>query len=409
MRPGRARLAIAILALSLAADRAASSPRDEAARRLATAERQRAEQSAASAAATRALDAARARAVQLADQRAQAAAELRTVETGVIAATARLAAATAARDTADAALTRAQADFAALLPLMIRLRAYPAETVLAVPATPSRALEGLLITRGLATELNREAAELRARQDQAARLRAATSHEQAVLDGQRAEQTARAATLERDVAEANGRVDEAETAARDAAGAIAATAARAKTLRDALTAMDAAQTRAVAQAARQAAQAERRGQTALADKAKAKHAALARPMDPAPSVAAGGLVPPAAGVVVRPFGAPDEDGPSTGLTLGTAPEAFVSSPCAGRVGFAAPFRSYGRLVIVECGAGRDVVLAGLGRIDAAPGHAVRPGEPIGRMPATPSRPGLYVELRAGGQPIDPAPFLRGNL
>jgi septal ring factor EnvC (AmiA/AmiB activator) len=41
---------------------------------------------------------------------------------------------------------------------------------------------------------------------------------------------------------------------------------------------------------------------------------------------------------------------------------------------------------------------------------VRAGEPVGRMPdydpaGKAAKPGLYVELRRGGQPVDPMPYL----
>jgi septal ring factor EnvC (AmiA/AmiB activator) len=80
--------------------------------------------------------------------------------------------------------------------------------------------------------------------------------------------------------------------------------------------------------------------------------------------------------------------------------------------FAAPFRSYGPMLIVDCGGGYYAVLAGLARLDAAVGQRVLSGEPLGVMPGwdprAPARhrPELYVELRHDGQPIDPAPWLR---
>ncbi len=397
------------LALCLIASAGQASPRAEAAARLHAAEATRAAQALAAARAARDLQAARAQEALLADQRAQAAADLRRVEAGVLDAAARLSAASEAQAVAESALARRQAAFAGLIPLMLRLRTYPAETVLAVPATPYAALEGLLVTRGLAISLNREAADLRARQDEAAGLRRATAAQAAVLAAERDSQARRGAALDRVVERARGQVSQAEAAGQDAARMIQAAAAQARTLRGAIAAMDAAQAQAEARAAREAALALRQRKPRDAVDARARQAALARPAGPALAQAVGRLVPPAAGSVQRAFGAASEDGPATGITFATAPAAFVSSPCAGRVAFAAPFRSYGQLVILECGGGYDVVLAGLGRIDARPGHAMRPGEPVGRMPDTPARPSLYVELRSGGQPVDPAPFLRGKV
>jgi murein hydrolase activator len=76
---------------------------------------------------------------------------------------------------------------------------------------------------------------------------------------------------------------------------------------------------------------------------------------------------------------------------------------------AKPFRSYGQLVIVDCGGGWRVVLAGLERLDAAAGKPVRAGEPVGVMAETPSRrDGLYFELHRGRRSVNPVPYLRGS-
>jgi septal ring factor EnvC (AmiA/AmiB activator) len=120
-----------------------------------------------------------------------------------------------------------------------------------------------------------------------------------------------------------------------------------------------------------------------------------------------------AGTVVRAWGAPTDAGPATGISYQAAPNARVVSPCGGRVVFAAPFRSYGRLLIVDCGGGYHAVLAGLDRLDVAVGRRVEMGEPVGVMgdwnPAgNGGRPALYVELRRDGQPVDPGPWLRAK-
>jgi septal ring factor EnvC (AmiA/AmiB activator) len=386
-----------------------ASPRSAAMARLAEAQAARSAASAAAANAARDLESTRSQATRLAGQRAEAAATLRRVEAGVLEASDRLAAASGAEAQAKSALERREAAFAALLPLMLRLGRYPVETVLAVPGPQERAIEGLLLARGLATQLNREAAALRADRERAANLGQATAREAQALARQRAAQADRAATLDRFVLQARTQLSQAEFAARDAAQAIEATAARAQSLRDAISSMDSAQSQAVAKASREAALADRQRKPAVADAARARQVALARPAGPVLDKAAGRLVRPVAGPVLQAFGAAAEDGPATGLTFATAQGAFVSSPCAGRVAFAAPFRSYGRLLILECGGGYDFVLAGLGRIDVSAGGAVRPGEPVGRMPETPARPKLYVELRSAGQPIDPAPFLNATL
>ena len=125
------------------------------------------------------------------------------------------------------------------------------------------------------------------------------------------------------------------------------------------------------------------------------------------------MVVPVAGSVVQGWGAATDAGPATGLSYRPPPGARVVSPCAGRVVFAAPFRSYGKLAIVDCGGGFHAVLSGLGRLDVSPGRTVQRGEPVGVMgewdPAQAgTAPTLSLELRRGGQPVDPEPFLRGR-
>ena len=81
--------------------------------------------------------------------------------------------------------------------------------------------------------------------------------------------------------------------------------------------------------------------------------------------------------------------------------------------FADTFRSYGLLMIVDCGGGYHVVLAGFDRLDVHLGQSIVTGEPVGVMPSwepgsSDRRPALYVELRHGGQPVNPAPLLRAS-
>jgi septal ring factor EnvC (AmiA/AmiB activator) len=83
----------------------------------------------------------------------------------------------------------------------------------------------------------------------------------------------------------------------------------------------------------------------------------------------------------------------------------VVSPCAGRAVYAAPFRSFGLLLIVDCGGGYHFVLAGLDRLDTAAGRRLLAGEPVGVLAGSGGAgASLYVELRRNGQPVDPRPW-----
>ena len=127
----------------------------------------------------------------------------------------------------------------------------------------------------------------------------------------------------------------------------------------------------------------------------------------------GQLIAPVVGRIVRDWGARTEAGPATGLSFQTPPAARAVAPCGGKVVFADAFRSYGRMVILDCGGGYHAVMAGFERLDVAIGRAVKAGDTVGTMPATPqprtaSRPLLYLELRRDGEPINPAPWLRSR-
>src|SRR4029079_16893734 len=90
----------------------------------------------------------------------------------------------------------------------------------------------------------------------------------------------------------------------------------------------------------------------------------------------GGRPMPASGQVTREFGAAGEAGASRGMTLAALPGARVVSPCGGKVVFGSSFRSYGLLLIVDCGDGYHFVLAGLDRLDGAPGRRVLAGDSV---------------------------------
>ncbi|MFN0116423.1 MAG: murein hydrolase activator EnvC family protein, partial [Paracoccaceae bacterium] len=119
----------------------------------------------------------------------------------------------------------------------------------------------------------------------------------------------------------------------------------------------------------------------------------------------GGRALPVAGRITREFGEAGAAGPARGITFSAQPGARVVSPCSGRAVFSGPFRSYGLLLIVECGEGHHFVLAGLDRLDLTVGTRVLAGEPVGILGEGEGRRGsLYLELRRSGQPVDPRPW-----
>jgi septal ring factor EnvC (AmiA/AmiB activator) len=126
--------------------------------------------------------------------------------------------------------------------------------------------------------------------------------------------------------------------------------------------------------------------------------------------ARGKLMRPAFGQTVTNFGAElSEGGLSNGITIRTRARAQVISPYDGRVEFAAPFRSYGRVLIINVGTNYRVVLAGLGNSFVQAGQEVLAGEPLGEMTSDASIiPDLYVEIRRGEATLDPSQWLTGS-
>lgn len=381
------------------------------------ADRARTAQLAAGQAAADRLLAAQAEARRLADTRVATAATLRGLEVATAEAAERTQ--VLARRRADAAdrLAARAADLEPLLPVTVRLSLYPAETLLAVPGPAEETLRGLLVLKGLGRALEADAEAMRAEQAELDRLTAAMAVQDRQLADAQAAQAAQAAALDRQIADAQARGHDAEGEAAAAARRAAEGARAADSLRAALASLEAARQQEEVRARAEAEAASRRRQTAsaaaAAAEAKRREAAVTAPAGPGLGEARGTLGAPVAGAVVHAFGEAGEAGPVSGISYGAPPGARVSAPCAGRVAFAGPFRSFGQLMILDCGGGFHFVLAGLERLDVPVGRPVQAGEPLGTMPSWDPRsptahPSLYLELRDHGQAINPAPFLRGR-
>lgn len=125
------------------------------------------------------------------------------------------------------------------------------------------------------------------------------------------------------------------------------------------------------------------------------------------------LSPPVRGQVVRRFGTaaagtgPAAPGRGSGWTWRTGDRAEVLAPADARVEYVGPLKGYGLVVILTPSEAFHVVLAGLDQAAAGVGRTVVAGEPIGRMAGggADGAPELYLEVREGGEPVDPARWL----
>src|SRR3954451_11353757 len=174
-------------------------------------------------------------------------------------------------------------------------------------------------------------------------------------------------------------------------------------------------------AARAAATANRQGAPAANGKPNAAMLKDSARLSPAIAFASakGLFAMPVNGSKIRDFGGSDGvGGVEKGISLATRPGSQVTTPCDGWVVYAGPFRSYGQLLILNAGGGYHVLIAGMERISVTIGQFVLTGEPVATMGSTAqiasilatntTQPVLYVEFRKDGTPIDPGPWWAAN-
>jgi septal ring factor EnvC (AmiA/AmiB activator) len=388
----RARAAFALFLLALPGLALAQPSREalDEARRTGAASRAAAE------AAAREAEAAAAEESGLARQRVAMAARVQEAERALEVAEQRKQDAEAAAAAAFAEAASRAAALAPMMPAMRRLALWPAETLLAQPAPPDEALRGLLLLQGMARQIRAEAEELRLANAEAERRARNAGAEAIVVAAAEAELRQAAAALDAEIAETRLREREARATQRAEAARAQEALARANDLQEMLTALEREQARQTALAAAQAqreARQRRLGTPAVVPQ-------VAAPVQTRPA--------PVHGRISIAFGQRGEAGPARGLTFSAAAGSRVVSPCTGRAVFAGPFRRFGQIIILECGPGLHLVLAGFDTLDTEAGATLLAGEALGRLGAGPDgRGALYLELRRNGQVVDPMPWLGG--
>jgi septal ring factor EnvC (AmiA/AmiB activator) len=140
------------------------------------------------------------------------------------------------------------------------------------------------------------------------------------------------------------------------------------------------------------------------------------------SSAQGVLDLPSFGTLLRRADEADSTGARRpGITLATRAGALVTAPWAGTVRYRGPLLDYGNVIILEPGGGYLLIMAGLDTVYGEVGDVVGKGSPLGLMGglvatsaeflANASDAGairetetLYIEIRKGTEPVDPAPW-----
>jgi len=123
----------------------------------------------------------------------------------------------------------------------------------------------------------------------------------------------------------------------------------------------------------------------------------------------GRLAWPVPGKIARGFGAADESGrKSSGLLIAAKSGTAVHAVSHGRVVFADWLRGYGLMIIVDHGDGYLSLYGCNETLLKDVGDWVNAGETLATSGASGGQktPGLYFEVRAKGQPVDPKAWLR---
>ena len=298
-----------------------------------------------------------------------------------------------------------------------RMGRKPPPAVLVRPEDMLEAVRASILLGAVLPELRVETETLATDLAELVRLRTAIVQDQATLAGESSALKAEQERLAALMGARQGRLAEVEKsvgAERERAADLGRQAGTLKELIDRME-KDISAARRAAEEAKKAEEAQIRE-----SRERFAQAAFRDPARLAPKVAfadAKGLLPrPVSGDIARDFGAADGYGGVTrGISIRTRPQSVVVSPSDGWVAFAGPFRSFGRLLIINAGGGYYLLLAGMDQISVEVGQFVLAGEPVATMGQTSSvspaagtiesnDPVLYVEFRKDGGSIDPSPW-----
>jgi septal ring factor EnvC (AmiA/AmiB activator) len=138
----------------------------------------------------------------------------------------------------------------------------------------------------------------------------------------------------------------------------------------------------------------------------------------------GRVDPPVSGRLLRAFNETDAAGiQRPGWVMATAPGALVTVPAASTIRYVGPLLDFGNVVVLEPADDILLVIAGMQDVFGSPGQVVPEGTPLGLMPHQSAENALqtaefgapraevsggdrsetlYIELRVGQSPEDPA-------
>ena len=309
-----------------------------------------------------------------------------------------------------------------VLATLQRMGRKPPPAVVVRPEDMLEAIRSAILLGYVLPEIRGEAESLVADLGELVRLRDAAAVERQRLAGERDTISGERSRLAALVEARQGQIDSSERALKDERARIDEFSRQAQSLKDLIARAEAdksAMRRAVDQASLTPEPARNPQELAALSSSAFRDPARLQPKI-AFTDARGLLALPTNGQIIRPYGSNDGfGGTERGITIAAAVGNVVTSPSDGWVLFAGPYRSYGRVLIINAGNGYNFVLTGLRDTSVEIGQFVLAGEPVGAMGAAQpdartseaagGQPMLYVELRKDNQPIDPSPWWAKNL
>ncbi len=94
-----------------------------------------------------------------------------------------------------------------------------------------------------------------------------------------------------------------------------------------------------------------------------------------------------------------------GVTFETRPGALVTTPVAGKIGYAGNFKNYGQMVLVQVSNSYVMIISGMEVLNVKKGQRIAQGEPIGRATRY-GQPRIYLEIRKNEQIVNPTEWLK---
>lgn len=301
---------------------------------------------------------------------------------------------------------------AEVLGALQRMGLNPPPAILVKPEDALASVRSAILLGAVVPELRSETEILVEDLDALAKVAASIDAEKARLVAAVEEQTAEKQRLSLLLAEKQRLQGEREMALAAEQKRSEELAAKAKSLKGLIAALEQQAAEAEARRLAEAAQARREAELAMLPVPETNRLVESAPF----SALKRQVALPVTGRIKRRFGGDDGNG---GVMLGdmvaTQSGAIVTAPSDASVLYAGPFRSYGQLLILNAGDGYHVVLAGMNRISVALGQSVLAGEPVGAMgearvastsalPDANIAPELYIEFRKDGKPVDPTPW-----